>query len=53
MGVAFEMVCTALHLSDRGDRVNEIIAKRVIKFAKTGERNPIFCARRLERISRP
>lgn len=40
MGVAFEMVCTALHLSDRGDRVNGIIAKRVIKFAKTGEPNP-------------
>jgi hypothetical protein len=25
IGVAFEMTCTALHLSDRGDRANEII----------------------------
>ena len=40
MGVAFEMVCAVLRLSDRGDLANEIIAKRVIELAKTGERNP-------------
>ena len=40
LGVAFEMTCAALHLSDRGDRANEIIARRIIEFAKTGERNP-------------
>jgi hypothetical protein len=40
IGVAFEMTCTALHLSDRGDRANEIIARRIIELAKTGERNP-------------
>jgi hypothetical protein len=40
IGVAFEMACVALHLSDRGDGANEIIAKRIIEFAKTGERNP-------------
>jgi hypothetical protein len=40
MGVAFDLTCLALRLSDRGDRANEIIAKRIIEFAKTGERNP-------------
>jgi hypothetical protein len=40
IGVAFEMTCTALHLSDRGDMANAFIAKRIVEFAKTGERNP-------------
>jgi len=40
MGVAFEMVCTALRLSDRGDLANEIIARRIIELAKAGEHNP-------------
>jgi hypothetical protein len=40
MGVAFEMVCTALRLSDRGDLANEIIARRIIELAKAGEQNP-------------
>ncbi len=40
MGVAFEMVCAALHLLDRGDLAKESIAKRIIELAKTGERNP-------------
>jgi hypothetical protein len=40
MGVAFEMICVALRLSDRGDQANETIAKRIIELAKTGERNP-------------
>ena len=40
IGLAFEMTCTALRLSDRGDGANEIIAKRIIEFAKTGECNP-------------
>ena len=38
--VHFELTCTALRLSDRGDDAKEIIAKRIIEFAKTGERNP-------------
>jgi hypothetical protein len=42
VAVAFEMVCTAFHLVDRGDGANEIIAKRIIELAKTGERNPDF-----------
>src|SRR5215467_1863412 len=40
MGVAFEMVCTALRLSDRGDLANEMIARRIIELAKAGEHNP-------------
>lgn len=40
IGVAFEMTCVALRLSDRGDPANEIIARRIVEFAKTGERNP-------------
>jgi hypothetical protein len=40
MGVAFEMVRIALGLADRDDRANEMIAKRIIDLAKTGERNP-------------
>jgi hypothetical protein len=40
IGVAFELTCTALGLSDRGDRANAIIAMRIIELAKTGERNP-------------
>ena len=40
MGVAFEMVCAALRLSDRGDLANEIIAKRFVELAKAGEHNP-------------
>ena len=34
MGVAFEMVCAALRLSDRGDLANEFIARRIIELAK-------------------
>ena len=40
MGVAFEMVCAALRLSDRGDLANEMIARRIIELAKAGELNP-------------
>ena len=40
MGVAFEMVYTALCLSDRGYLANEIIARRIIELAKAGEHNP-------------
>jgi hypothetical protein len=40
MGLAFEIARAALRLADRGDLANEIIAKRIIELAKTGERNP-------------
>ena len=44
MGVAFEMACVALRLADRGDRANEMLARRIIELAKAGERNPdVLC----------
>jgi len=46
MGVAFEMVCAALRLADRGDLANEIIARRIIELAEAGEHNPdLLCER--------
>jgi hypothetical protein len=44
MGLAFEMTRLALGLADRGDRANELVAKRIIELAKTGELNPdVLC----------
>jgi hypothetical protein len=44
MGLAFEMARLALGLADRGDLANEVIAKRIIELAKTGELNPdVLC----------
>ena len=40
MGIAFEMTLVALRLADRSDLVNGVIAKRIIKLAKAGERDP-------------
>jgi hypothetical protein len=33
-------IAPCLGLADRGDIANELIAKRIIELAKTGERNP-------------
>jgi len=41
MGQAFDSACAALGLSDRGDRINELIAQKIIKLAQTGLRNPM------------
>jgi hypothetical protein len=44
MGLAFEMTRLALGLADRGDPTNEVIAKRIIELAKTGELSPdVLC----------
>jgi len=44
MGLAFEMARIALGLVDRGDLINEMIAKKIIELAKAGERNPdVLC----------
>jgi len=52
IGIAFEMTCIALGLSDRGDRANAIIAKRITEFANTGERNPdLLCEGVLKEFS--
>ena len=40
MGEAFDRVCDALGNLSEGVTVREIIAKRIIEVAKTGERNP-------------
>ena len=40
MGEAFDRVCDALRISGDGVTVHEVIAKRIIEVAKTGERNP-------------
>ena len=51
IGMAFEMTCTALRLADRGDMANALIARRIIEFAKAGERNPdLLCEGVLKEI---
>ena len=40
MGLAYEKVRAALGIVDRNDRLNEIIAKKVIEFAQAGETDP-------------
>jgi hypothetical protein len=45
LGAAFECACKALQLTDRTDPVTEMVAKRIIDLAKTGERDPeLLCA---------
>jgi hypothetical protein len=36
MTAAFEGVCQALHLADREDPFNEIVARKVVEIASTG-----------------
>jgi len=40
MGDAFELACRSLHDSGQPDLVREIIAKRIVEVAKTGEHDP-------------
>jgi hypothetical protein len=40
MTAAFEAVCRSLQLADRTDPLIEIVARKVIEIAATGERNP-------------
>jgi hypothetical protein len=51
MGVAFEAARSSLRLSDVSDRAVEVIAKKIIELAKTGERNPDVALR--ARADRP
>src|SRR5262245_5271884 len=53
MGVAFEMVCAALRLADRGDLADETIARRIIELAEAGEHNPDLLCERLFTEFRP
>jgi hypothetical protein len=51
MGVAFESARVALGLAERSDRINEIVAQKIIELAKQGERNPdLLCERVLNSL---
>ena len=41
MATAFHGALNALGLMDRADPLNELVAKKIIEIAKTGERNPL------------
>jgi hypothetical protein len=40
MGIAFHDVCRNLGLANKADGATEIVAKKVIEFARRGERDP-------------
>jgi hypothetical protein len=40
MSAAYAAVCRSLHLAERYDGVTEIVARKVIEIAGTGERDP-------------
>jgi hypothetical protein len=40
MGLAYEIALIALRLTDRGDIANDVVARKIIEHAKTGERDP-------------
>ena len=40
MSAAFEAVCEALRLTPRSDPITEIVARKVVEVAGTGERDP-------------
>jgi hypothetical protein len=48
VALAFEMVRIALRLAEGSDRINELIAEKVIELAKAGETNPdLLCEKAL------
>jgi hypothetical protein len=48
IGVAFEMTCAALRLTDRDDLLVAMVGKRIIELAREGKRNPeLLCERAL------
>ena len=40
MGIAFDAALAKLGVKDRADSINELVAKRIISFARQGERDP-------------
>ena len=40
MGVAFAGACEALGLADTHDKATELVASRIVAFARRGERDP-------------
>lgn len=54
MGRAFECACKALHDVGQPAMVKDVIAKRIIDIAKTGERDPNrLCERALQALGLP
>jgi hypothetical protein len=44
MGLAFEMACIDLRLTDRDNLIKQMVANNIIERWKTGERNPdVLC----------
>ena len=41
LGAAYEEALRALHISDRDDPINKVIAQRIIEGARAGVRDPI------------
>ena len=41
LAAAYEEALLALHISDRDDPINEVIAQRIIEGARAGARDPI------------
>ena len=51
MGVAFDLACRSLPHPCHNDSVQDIIAKRIVEAATTGERDPAkLCARALRAV---
>jgi hypothetical protein len=51
LGAAYEGALKALQLSDRQDPITELVAKKIIEIAETGEQDPDrLCARTLEEL---
>jgi hypothetical protein len=54
MTAAYEKVLVLLRLRDRTDPVTEIIAKRIIEIAQTGEKDPeVICAMAIKSMDIP
>ena len=45
LAAAYEEALLALHISDRDDPINKVIAQRIIEGARAGVRDPILYAR--------
>lgn len=51
MSAAFELACQGLHDRGQPEIVREVIAREIIKLAKTGERDPEqLCSHALRRL---
>ena len=48
LGVAFEMVCIALRISESDDDVKQAVATKIIDLARRGNAIPMSCANSLE-----